>query len=310
MNYLKYWKLERSPFQLSRTSSRAFFDQGTVEEAIARIHFLIQSRRRLGTVVGESGVGKSRILKEFCSSVAYASKLPSDCRIYYLSSAGWSVDRFYRWVSNTIGERTDGCDFYQSAMDSISGGVALHGHLVLVVDDCEQATLDLLKALQNLSGCASRLTLLLALSFATKDSPPQPISRDFQLGQAETASKRAVLAGLANQSQLRIELPAWGLGQTADYFSMMLESAGGRSSIFEAQAITRIHELAEGLVKRMNQIADLSLVAAAARKFSRVPSELIDQICEELGLVSGSGDFNSSQNERFGTARFAVGTKF
>jgi len=309
MNYLKYWKLERPPFQLSETISTAFFEQGTVEEAIARIHFLIQSQRRLGTVVGESGVGKSRILKEFCSSVAYASKLPSNCRIYYLSTAGWSVNRFYRWVSNTIGERTDSCDLYQSAMDSISGGVALYGNLVLVIDDCEQATLDLLQVLQNLSGSASRLTLLLAISFAAKDSP-QSINPDFQLGQAETASKRAVLAGLANQSQLRIELPAWGLGQTADYFSMMLESAGGRSSIFEAQAITRIHELADGLVKPMNQIADLSLVASAARKFSRVPSELIDQICEELGLVSGSRDFNSSQNERFGTARFAVGTKF
>jgi hypothetical protein len=91
------------------------------------------------------------------------------------------------------------------------------------------------------------------------------------------------------------------LGQTADYFSMMLESAGGRSGIFEAQAITRIHELANGLVKPMNQIADLSLVAAAARKSVRVPSELIDQICEELGLTSGLSEHSWAESNRFGS---------
>jgi type II secretory pathway predicted ATPase ExeA len=107
---------------------------------------------------------------------------------------------------------------------------------------------------------------------------------------------------MLQQSQLRIDLPAWGLGQTADYFSMMLESAGGRSAIFEAQAITRIHELANGLVKPMNQIADLSVVAAAARKFVRVPSELIDQICEEVGIVSGSSRFSWAESSQFGAA--------
>ena len=311
MNYLKYWKLQRSPFPLGQPtvlansveSTTTFFDQGTVQEAIARIHFLIQSHRSLGSIMGPSGVGMSRLLQQFCHASAYASKLPGDCRIHYVSVGGWSADRFYRWISSTIGHRTDSCDSYQTALDSMAGGMALQGSLVLVVDGCDSASDDLCLALAELQNRSTRLTTLLAVSSAGAQSflSDEDSSR-------VSGKPRGALSKMLRQSQLRIDLPAWGLGQTADYFSMMLESAGGRPAIFEAQAITRIHELADGLVKPMNQIADLSLVAAAARKFVRVPSELIDQVCEEVGLVSGSsahysdysGGYKQAESHRFG----------
>ncbi|MCY2975461.1 MAG: hypothetical protein NTW52_12435 [Planctomycetota bacterium] len=309
MNYLKYWKLQRSPFPMgqpavlstSADSSSTFFDEGTIQEAIARIHFLIQSQRSLGAIVGPSGVGMSRLLQQFCYSTAYATKLSSNCRIHYVSVGGWSADRFYRWVSSTIGHRTDSSDHYQTAIDSIAGSTAMSGRLVLVVDGCDAASEHLCVALDELQSRSTRLTTLLALSSA---SPQNGLATEFFNEESPSSSfkNRRALAKMLQQSQLRIDLPAWGLGQTADYFSMMLESAGGRSAIFEAQAITRIHELANGLVKPMNQIADLSLVAAAARKFVRVPSELIDQICEEVGLVSGSSRFSWAESSQFGAA--------
>jgi general secretion pathway protein A len=305
MNYLKYWKLQRSPFPLgqpevpatSADSASTFFSEGTVQEAIARIHFLIQSQRSLGTIVGPPGVGMSRLLKQFCYSSSYSMKLPNQCRIHYVSIGGWSADRFYRWVSSTIGHRTESRDQYQTAIDSIAGSTAMSGRLVFVVDNCDSASDELCIALNELQNRSTRLTTLLALSsarpqngFANEESPNI------------SSKNRGALAKMLQQSQLRIDLPAWGLGQTADYFSMMLESAGGRSGIFEAQAITRIHELSNGLVKPMNQIADLCLVAAAARKFVRVPSDLIDQICEEVGLVSGSSHFPWVESSQFRAA--------
>ncbi len=305
MNYLKYWKLQRSPFPLgqpavpttSSESTSTFFNEGTVQEAIARIHFLIQSQRSLGAILGPQGVGMSRLLKQFCNSSSYAMKLPTQCRVHYVAVGGWSADRFYRWVSSTIGHRTESCDQYQTAIDCIAGSTAMSGRLVLVVDDCDWASDELCIALNELQSRSTRLTILLALSsvgpqngFANEESS------------SISSKNRGALSKMLQKSQLRIDLPAWGLGQTADYFSMMLESAGGRSSIFEAQAITRIHELSNGLVKPMNQIADLSLVAAAARKFVRVPSDLIDQICEEVGLVSGSSHFPWTESSQFRAA--------
>jgi len=289
-------------------AASTFFDQGTVEEAIARIHFLIQSQRRLGTIIGPSGVGKSRLLQQFCRTPLLLSKLSENSHVQYVSIAGWSTNQFFRWVSNSVGHRADNCNLYQSAMDSISGRAALQGNLVLLIDDCDRASTELLHAVQAMSNSLTRLTLLLAATSSEKH--PYEADQDPAAKQVGTTQSRFAFAALANQSQLRIELPAWNLGQTADYLSMMLESAGGRSAIFEAQAITRIHELANGLVKSINQIADLSLVAGAARRFARVPSELIDQICEELGLISGTSASNWSQNDHFVNASIAVGTKF
>ena len=316
MNYLNYWKLQRSPFPLGKPtvlatsveSTTTFFDQGTVQEAIARIHFLIQSQRSLGSIIAPSGVGMSRLLQQFCHASAYATKLPGDCRMHYVSVGGWSADQFYRWISSAIGHRTDSCNSYQTAMDSVTGGMAMQGRLVLVVDGCDSASDDLCLALDELQNRSTRLTILLAVSSAGAQNIFSNDDSSKASFQVQSAKGRGALAKMLRQSQLRIDLPAWGLGQTADYFSMMLELAGGRPAIFEAQAITRIHELADGLVKPMNQIADLSLVAAAARKFVRVPSELIDQICEEMGLISGRSDYPGhypsnypqSESHRFG----------
>ena len=63
MSYLKHWKLDRSPFSIAG-NRRAVFTGGTVEEALARSEFLIDQGKRLGLVIGPSGVGKTTLLEQ------------------------------------------------------------------------------------------------------------------------------------------------------------------------------------------------------------------------------------------------------
>ena len=59
---LKYWGLERWPFASSPGASQ-FYPTAGHHEALARIEYLVNSRRRLGALLGDSGTGKSLLLR-------------------------------------------------------------------------------------------------------------------------------------------------------------------------------------------------------------------------------------------------------
>ena len=59
---LKHWGFERWPFRGSPTAEQ-FYPTAGNDEALARIEYLVESRRRLGALLGEAGVGKSLVLQ-------------------------------------------------------------------------------------------------------------------------------------------------------------------------------------------------------------------------------------------------------
>ncbi|MFN7626672.1 MAG: hypothetical protein ACK5PZ_07555, partial [Pirellula sp.] len=88
--------------------------------------------------------------------------------------------------------------------------------------------------------------------------------------------------------ELRIDLPPWDLGQTADYFEFALDRCGSSQHLFTAQGITRCHELGDGLIRRIAQLADLALVAGAVRGLERVDADLVDQVFDEFSITLGA----------------------
>ena len=59
--HVAYWGLSRSPFT-AQLNPADYYPSAVHEEALARLHFLVDSRRRLGYLLGGSGTGKSLVL--------------------------------------------------------------------------------------------------------------------------------------------------------------------------------------------------------------------------------------------------------
>ena len=66
--YQAHWGLQESPFR-GRPDPKLFYQSPTHEEALARLHFLSDQRRRLGLLVGASGSGKSLFLEVFAQQL-------------------------------------------------------------------------------------------------------------------------------------------------------------------------------------------------------------------------------------------------
>ena len=66
--YASHWGLQESPFR-NYTNPQRFYQSPTHEEALARLHFLVEEHRRLGLLLGPGGSGKSFLLEVFAAQL-------------------------------------------------------------------------------------------------------------------------------------------------------------------------------------------------------------------------------------------------
>jgi type II secretory pathway predicted ATPase ExeA len=282
MHYLNHWKLVRAPFDLDTSSSLAtasvkrdtstFFAKGSIEEALNRFRFFLESQRRLAILSGECGTGKTRTMIEFAKSASRPSI--SNVRVVYLSTNNWSDQSFFRWILEYLGEgpfpsllsrsrSNDSSELErQLALDVLRGLSSLRGSLMFLIDDLDQSKASFQNTLAEVLQSYRNIAAIVSTS--------------------QSVASEALPTKLTLRSQLRIELPVWNLGQTAEYIAEMLERVNAAPTLFTAKSITRIHDISGGIIRNINQLADLALVAGAAENAVRIQPELIDKVALEL----------------------------
>ena len=264
--YQSYWGLAESPFQ-GRLDPSKFYESPTHEEALARLDFLVKEHRRLGLVMGPAGSGKSFVLEVFASRLRGQGSPVAAVSAFGVESVeflgqvavgfglnpgpGLATAGLWRLLSDRIAE------FRYQRMET-----------VLLVDDADSAGRDVVVQLTRLAksdpGPDSLLTIVLA-------GQPDRIGR---LG-----------PGLLELAELRIDLEPWEPSDTVHFIEAALQKAGRTTPVFAEPAIERLHQLAQGVPRRVSQLADLALVAGAGRTLDSIDADTIDSVCQELGVI-------------------------
>ena len=267
MNHLVYWKMEQSPF-LNGGTKNFFYTGGSVDEAIARISFLCKHKRDLGVLVGPPGVGKSVLLRNL---KWHTERSPKGIQPEFLfaSTTGLQQGELPRRLLSTLRSGTShqenngrGVEYVWRDLEDASVGANLQEQrLVILLDEIDQASKQVWEDIARLLHLPGGVTCILACS---------------------ELNVPAAASSVLDRCELRIDLPAWDLAQTADYFEWSLTRAGGVDDLFDAQAITRIQELSNGIPRRMNQLAELGLVSGAVRRVPYISGPMIEQVAGEL----------------------------
>jgi len=277
MSYLRHWKLSRSPF-LVGTSGRGVFAGGTIEEALARCEVLVSQEKRLRLVIGPSGVGKTTFLKHFCRTRLSRSSRENLAIIDLRCADGDSVpSRILQGLAPGLNSPESRQGGWSKIDDYLFSEFAIGHRTVLMLDNLHDVSDDAFHAISQLWSMKNRWSMLLSLDDESMVNLPRWI---------------------LDQCELRIDLPNWDLGQTADYFDFALNQVGSDENLFNGQAITRIQELSEGIPRKIAQISELALVAGSVRKQQIVTSELIDQVCDEFTVSVGARIPSIWDNER------------
>ena len=285
MSYLSHWRLSRSPFSL-RQPTMDYFVSGSVAEALVRVEFLVQHSRRLGILFGPRGVGKSSFFRYFaarCSHfprqivglVDFAGVTPTllaqrfrDAILGEPASERWPLKK-RRGEAGSLGRAIQEID------EILLANNALGRSPLLLLDNADEADEEILQTLAILLKRPGNWSAILTVDESLLVEIPRKI---------------------LEECELRIDLPAWDLGLTAEYFENSLAKSGKRDDVFTGQGITRLHELGDGIPKRMFQLADQALVAGAAQGLSHVDADLIDHVAEEFSFGHFPSEFSTFDN--------------
>ncbi|MEN6457771.1 MAG: AAA family ATPase [Thermoguttaceae bacterium] len=261
--YEAHWGLRESPFR-GCLDPQSFHPSPTHEEALARLSFLVEQRRRLGLLIGPSGSGKSLLLEVFAGQVrrqgwplAKLSLLAIEpCEMLWTLAEQWGLtpepSASTGWLWRAIGDRLIEYRYQQFAA-------------VVLLDDADQANRDVLQHVARLTrfdaSPESRLSIVLA-------------------GRNEGMAR--LWPPVFELADLRIQLESWQKADTEEFVGATLSQAGCSAPVFAGPAIARLHELAHGIPRRVSQLADLSLLAGAGADLEQIDAGVVDSVYQEL----------------------------
>jgi general secretion pathway protein A len=260
---LKHWGFERWPFRGTKKAEN-FYPTAGNGEVLARIEFLVESRRRLAALLGDTGVGKSLLLQ------TAARKLSRHGRAVAVVDVAGASAREFLWsvaagLAASPSTEFDNARLWRQIADRISENRLQQINTVLLVDDAGQAGPDVmgqvLRMLRLDNSPAARWTIVLT---------------------AEPTQAARWSPALRELVDLRIDLPPWAVEDTVGYVQTALVDAGRFEPLFEEQALARLHGLAEGVPRRVARLADGALLAGAAAGLSMIDEAVVESVDEEL----------------------------
>jgi general secretion pathway protein A len=261
--YHTHWGLQFSPF--GNPAAVAGTTHPGCDEALARLQYLAEQRGRLGLLLGAPGTGKTMLLRRFCDlsrrqglAVSLIGGRGCDERsLVHQLIRDWHV---------TVLGTPDVADLWNLLADRLVELRYEQTACLVALDDAHLASTAVkqqVERLAHLAGSAqTQLTLLLA-------STPEDAGR---LGQE-----------WLDQIELRIDLTPWTEEETAHHIAQCLLSSGSTQPIFTDDAITALYELSGGIPRKVDQIAQLALLAGAGRGLEEIDAETLTDAYQELG---------------------------
>lgn len=256
-----YWGLSRGPFS-DASARQSLLTSPTHGEALARLDFLLDSKSRLGLLLGPSGSGKSLVLAELArraertgAVVAFASATAADAD-GLLSELALGLCANPEFSSGGT---------WQAVTDRLAELKLEELTAVALIDDLDRASSEAQIALERV--------------LSINEAPLTIVAT------ARSESARRISPRILDQAALRIDLAPWSEEETRSYLQASLAHAGRKQPAFDDAAVRRMFQLSGGAPRKVNQLAQLALLAGAGQNLLQVDAATIDAVEEELSVA-------------------------
>ncbi|QDU26391.1 NACHT domain protein [Anatilimnocola aggregata] len=267
--YHAHWGLRSSPFGGSAGDTLAkTIPNPAFEEALARLQYLVAGQGRLGLLMGAAGTGKTTLLRRFVDR-ARRDGIPAAL----VGGCGCDERTYTQQLTRAWQVPATQPDDLATAWELISNQLAEWRYerqpAILVLDDADRAPAGVRQLIERVLHLALTQQALLTVFLACS---------------TETAA--SVGHRLLEQVELRIDLSPWSEDETAEHVARMIYESGGEHPIFTDDAIATLHELSGGIPRKVDQIAELALLAGAGQELSEIDAATLLEAYQELGTGS------------------------
>ncbi len=270
--YLEYWNLKQEPFQ-NITDIRFAYLSEQHREGLARIVYLVKSRKLGGALVGPFGVGKSMVL-ELLSE--YMADQPQT-RFFRFDALPGGVMVLARQILNQFGiskEPASVAEALTAVQDFCHDPRRSFNHGVLMIDEAQMIrdpdAFDFIHLLTN-------------IRLSTKETPGEfPALTVILAGHSKLADDINNHEALKQRLQLLWRLAPLDENQTFQYVQHRMHVAGGDIWAFEEGALAEVFRGAQGLPRIINNICDIALLLGQAARLPRITKEVVLQAVQDV----------------------------
>jgi general secretion pathway protein A len=212
----------------------------------------------VAVITGDVGSGKSSALR-FASGTLH----PSEYRILYVTATSGSIAELYRQICFTLDielRSSSKAVLTKVIRLSVMELVQKKMKPVLIIDEASLIRLDVFAELHSLAQFEGDSQPVLPIILAGQNN----LIDNLLFRQSRPLASRVVARG---------HMESLGAEEMTHYLQHHLHIAGCKQNLFSEQGITAIHQGSGGLLRRANNLARGSLMAAAAEKCSMVSAE-------------------------------------
>lgn len=259
----EHFNLKRAPFGRD-IAVHALFTATGHREALGRLNYC--AGRRLAMVLtGESGVGKSTLLRRFKAEMD-----PTKFDIFYLPQIGATLRSFYADLLAEL--RLEAPHLLAKARAAASRALLdrfqTHQRTpVLLLDEAQDMPDTLLDELRRL------------LNYDCDAFSPFALVLVGHRGLARRLLLRRHEA-LSGRIQLHFHLTPLSPKESATYVQHQLQAGGADRPIFTEAALTRLAQASGGIPRALNKIAVLCLMSATTSKLDLIDDVLVSQVVD------------------------------
>ncbi len=264
--YREFYGLAHHPFEKDLEPDK-LFGSLAAEELEARLKYLLDLRG-IGLVTGEVGSGKTSI----CRKVA-VSLHTGMYRVFYVPLTTGNVTDIYKSIAWEMGLTTERslAALFRSIRQEVER-LCLESKIrpILIIDEAQYLRNDVLQTLRLLTNYEMDSQNRLCMIF---------------VGQAELRRRLSlsVHEPLAQRIVVRYHISGLKRKELHPYLKHRLELAGTQMELFSQSALEALFQATNGLPRKINLLAHLSLNIAALQQVQEVTAEHIQKAVEETG---------------------------
>ena len=264
--YLNYFGLAEKPFSIAPDPAYLFMSERH-KAAMAHLSYGLSQGGCFIVLTGEVGTGKTTLCRNLLKD------LPDNVDVALILNANINGDELLQTISDELKITYAENASQKRLLDSINRHLlttfAQNRQTVLIIDEAQLLSRDVLEQIRILTNLETTKHKLLQIIL---------------IGQPElnTLLGRNDLRQLAQRVTARYHLGELQLTEIEDYVNYRLGVAGCRQPLFSRQALNQLHSLTEGIPRKINVLADHSLLAAYANNQSAVESKNVKAAAKEV----------------------------
>ena len=277
--YLEYFGLVERPFSIA-PDPQYLYMSSRHKEAMAHLTYGLSQGGCFIVLTGEVGTGKTTLCRNLLDGLA------NNIEVALVLNASINEQELLQTVCDELKIAYQNDDSQKQLLDRINAHLlerfANNQQTVLIIDEAQLLSRDVLEQIRLLTNLETTKSKLLQIILIGQPELNDLLSRND-------------LRQLAQRVTARYHLGPLEESEIEAYVNFRLRVAGCRKPLFTKQALTQLYKSTDGIPRRINVLADHSLLSAYSKTSVVVDAKKVKSSSKDVFIQADSSSFSASK---------------